>query len=90
MKYELIYTKEAIDDLNKFKKSGNKVLLKKIATLLKEIKHSPFNGTGKPEELKHQYAGLWSRRINREHRLIYKVEDNIITITVLSLKGHYK
>jgi len=62
MKYELIYTKEAIKD---FKKSGNKALLKKISALIKEIQNHPFNGTGKPEELKHQFTGLWSRRINR-------------------------
>lgn len=89
MKYDLIYSQEAHKDLKDFKKSGNKVLLKKIAALIKEIQIHPFKGTGKPEELKHQLAGLWSRRINREHRIIYKVNKNLRKASILSLKGHY-
>ncbi len=89
MAYKLLYTKEAQKDLKEFKKPGNKALLKKVASLLQEIQEHPFEGTGKPEELKYELTGLWSRRINREHRIVYKVEDEIITVTILSLKGHY-
>ena len=56
--------------------------------LFKELAEQPFEGTGKPVLLKHDLAGLWSRRINREHRLIYKVEDQKIVI-VQSAYGHY-
>lgn len=89
MKYDLIYSEEAHKDLKDFKKSGNKALLKKIAALIKEIQIHPFYGTGKPEELKYQFTGLWSRRINREHRIIYKVNENLKKVSILSLKGHY-
>lgn len=89
MAYQIIYTKQAEKDLKEFKKAGNKALLKKIAALLLEIQQHPFTGTGKPEELKYELTGLWSRRINREHRIVYKVQDDIITITILSIKGHY-
>jgi toxin YoeB len=65
----------------------DKDLLDKINRLIKDISRSPFKGLGKPEPLKHQYKGYWSRRITDEHRLIYKLEDDIIHI--LSMKGHY-
>jgi toxin YoeB len=60
--------------------SVDKSVLKKVNALIKEIERIPFEGTGKPEPLKHQYAGWWSRRINLEHRLVYKVEDNKIIL----------
>jgi toxin YoeB len=59
----------------------------KIKQLIKEIERTPFDGTGKPEPLKHELSGFWSRRITQEHRLIYKVENNMITI--VSCKNHY-
>jgi toxin YoeB len=59
----------------------------KINRLIKDISRSPFKGLGKPEPLKHQLKGYWSRRITEEHRLIYKLEDDIIKI--ISMKGHY-
>lgn len=62
-------------------------LFEKISQLLKDISRDPFKGLGKPEPLKHDLKGYWSRRITQEHRLIYKLEDNIIK--VISLKGHY-
>ncbi|WP_316765555.1 Txe/YoeB family addiction module toxin [Pedobacter frigiditerrae] len=58
----------------------DKIIHKKINALLKEIERTPFEGTGKPEPLKHQYSGWWSRRINLEHRLIYKIENSSIII----------
>jgi len=58
-----------------------------MLVLLEEISEHPFTGTGKPEALKHDLAGKWSRRINQEHRLIYEVKDN--EIIVVSLKSHY-
>ncbi|WP_090988387.1 Txe/YoeB family addiction module toxin [Pedobacter suwonensis] len=66
--------------------SVDKSVLKKINALIKEIERTPFEGTGKPEPLKHQYAGWWSRRINLEHRLVYKVEDN--KLIVLQCRYH--
>ncbi len=81
------FTAEADIDFDYFKKSGNKQAIKKIKELLKSISDNPFNGIGQPEPLKYNLSGAWSRRINREHRLIYEVENEIVY--VLSLKGHY-
>jgi toxin YoeB len=62
-------------------------MFEKIKTLLKEISSDPFKGTGKPEPLKYNMRGWWSRRINSEHRIIYKMEEGVILVN--SLKGHY-
>jgi toxin YoeB len=65
--------------------------MNKITALIDDIQLHPFEGIGKPEPLKYQLSGKWSRRINHEHRIIYKVtEENTIEILdILSLKGHY-
>ena len=65
----------------------NKDTFKKIVLLIKEIKRTPFEGTGKPEPLKHNLTGYWSRRINLEHRLVYKKSGD--EIIIISCKGHY-
>jgi toxin YoeB len=84
---EIVISPSAKSDIEFWKKSGNTGVQNKITELLNSLKENPFTGIGKPEPLKHNYSGLWSRRINREHRLIYEVtEDSVI---ILSLKGHY-
>lgn len=87
MIYNLDFTDKATEDIVWLKKFGNKALLKKLLTLLEELSEHPFSGTGKPELLKHSFTGVWSRRINREHRLVYEVVNEIVF--VLSVKGHY-
>jgi len=67
--------------------SVHKPTFDKIHKLLEEIRRTPFTGTGKPEPLKHEFKGYWSRRIDHEHRLIYKVTEEAIII--ISFKGHY-
>ncbi|RNL54060.1 Txe/YoeB family addiction module toxin [Pedobacter jejuensis] len=79
---------QAIVDFEFWKKSGNKAILKKIEQLLFAIQEKPFAGIGKPEQLKYQLSGQWSRRINDEHRIIYDIVDGILHI--YSLRGHYK
>lgn len=69
-------------------KKGNPKLLAKIISLLVEIASNPFEGTGKPEPLKYELKGKWSRRINDEHRLIYEVKEE--TIWIISCKYHYE
>ncbi len=61
--------------------------LKRINLLIKEIRRSPFDGMGKPEPLKHQLQGCWSRRIDKEHRLVYEVTQN--DIRIVSCRFHY-
>jgi len=82
------FTKKADADLEYFKKGGNTQIIKKIKELLHAIIISPYSGIGQPEPLKHNLSGTWSRRINKEHRLVYEVDDDVVYI--LSLKGHYK
>jgi toxin YoeB len=89
---EVIFSKKAQNDLEYWTKSGNKQILKKITILIEDIIKHPFEGIGKPELLRHNLSGRWSRRINQEHRLIYKItdENTIEILNILSLKGHYE
>lgn len=67
--------------------ANDRVTIKRINTLLKEIQRSPFEGIGKPEPLKHNLSGFWSRRIDEEHRLVYSVQDD--TISIAQCRYHY-
>jgi toxin YoeB len=87
MEYKIDFSEQAQADIDFFKKNGNFSVLNKILILLEEITETPFTGTGKPERLKYSLSGCWSRRINREHRLIYEIVDDRILIH--SAKGHY-
>jgi len=84
---EIIFSPQAIEELQYWKKSGNKKVMEKIKQLLEEIQDSPFEGTGKPEALKYKWNGYWSRRITSEHRLVYKIEND--SILVAQLRYHY-
>lgn len=68
--------------------SQDKKNLKRINQLLKDISRNPFEGIGKPEPLKGNLSGLWSRRIDGEHRLVYAVEEN--KVLIFSCRGHYE
>jgi len=81
------FTQIAFEDYQNWSKN-DKLIFKKINTLIKEILRTPFTGTGKPEPLKHELSGYWSRRINNEHRLVYKVEED--EVLVISCMYHYK
>jgi toxin YoeB len=85
---EIVFLPEAKEDLNYWVKTGNKPILKKIAQLVEAIQQSPFEGIGKPEPLKYNHTGTWSRKINREHRLVYEFRDN--KLLIYSARGHYK
>jgi toxin YoeB len=88
---EVIYTPQAIVDLKYWKRTGNKAIQKKIEQLIIAIQENPFEGIGKPEPLKYNLSGSWSRRINGEHRIVYEVYDynKIVILEIQSLKGHY-
>jgi toxin YoeB len=88
MTYRLDLTKRSQEDIIFHKKSGNKSVLNKIAILLVELTEHPFTVSGKPEPLKHSLSGMWSRRINREHRLVYEVLET--AVVVHHVKGHYE
>lgn len=84
---ELRLSDTAKKDIQYFLKSGQKSIVKKIENLLNEVKENPFEGSGKPEALKYELSGKWSRRITHEHRMIYSVKNKVVEIN--SLRGHY-
>jgi len=83
---QLTFDNEAFDDFCNWAIYDKKIF-KKILELLKSIKRTPDQGIGKPELLKFNQSGYWSRRITDEHRLVYKVDEN--NIYIASCKGHY-
>lgn len=83
---KLIFAEHAWEDYLYWQKTDKKVL-SRINKLIKETQREPFDGVGKPEPLKHGLAGYWSRRINEEHRMVYKVTDNALLIA--QLRYHY-
>jgi len=84
---EVVFFDQARKDIEYWKKSGQKKIMTRITDLLNDIQKHAYSGIGKPEELKHDLSGWWIRRINREHRLIYRVVNN--KIQVLSMWYHY-
>lgn len=83
---KLIFAEKAWDDYLYWQKADKK-MLNRTNNLIKDIKRDPFEGIGKPEPLKHALSGYWSRRINDEHRIVYKVQDD--SILIAQLRYHY-
>lgn len=86
---EIKLLEQAKLDLEYWKKTGNKAVMNKITALLKDIAEHPYTGIGKPEALRYELAGKWSRRISSEHRIIYSVHDDTIEVYVFSMRYHY-
>lgn len=84
---DIVFKGTAFDDFNDWAKT-DKQTFKKLVKLIEETRRSPFTGNGKPESLKHQFKSCWSRRINNQHRLVYRVTNN--TIEIVACKFHYK
>ncbi len=82
----IVFSQTALNQLTSFK-TGNQKLVFKVLELIEDIQKNPWSGIGKPEPLKHELSGYWSRRINDEHRLIYKVTSD--EIVIFSCSGHY-
>ena len=82
----LIFSAKAWEDYLYWQET-DKLLIKRINILVKAIQQNPFEGIGKPEPLKHSLSGYWSRRINDEHRIVYKVSGNDLFIA--QLRYHY-
>jgi toxin YoeB len=83
---KLIFSENAWDDYQYWVQADEKIL-KRVNALIQDIQRSPFSGIGKPEPLKHGLSGYWSRRINDEHRIIYKIVDDSIFIG--QIRYHY-
>lgn len=86
---EIVLLEQAQKDRDYWKESGNKTIMNRITALLKDIVEHPYTGIGKPEPLKYDLAGKWSRRINSEHRIIYSVNEDIVTVYVFAMRYHY-
>ena len=88
--YHIDFTDKAKKHIEKFNKAGKISVLKKINILLSELEEHPRTGTGHPERLKgYPNAERWSRRITDEHRLVYEIKENVVTVLVLTAYGHY-
>ena len=83
---KLVFSEHAWNDYLHWQKTDKKIL-KRIHLLIKDARRTPFEGIGKPEPLKHALAGYWSRRINDEHRFVYKVSGN--SMLIAQLRYHY-
>ena len=83
---DIMFLDDAWQDYLYWQKTDKKIL-KRINQLIKDTQRTPFKGIGKPEPLKFDMSGLWSRRINQEHRLIYQVKDEYIVI--VQCRYHY-
>lgn len=84
---DVFYADQAKQDLA-FWRESNPRIARRIEALIADIRRSPFAGIGKPEPLKHEWAGYWSRRVTEEHRLIYRVEAGVLYI--LQARYHYR
>lgn len=84
---EVKYTPTALEDRDFWKRSGQKIVIEKITNLIIDISEHPTTGIGKPEQLKHRLSGLWSRRIDKENRIVYEIQEKCVIIH--SLRGHY-
>jgi toxin YoeB len=80
---------DADKHLSFWQRSGNKAAQRKISELIQSILLTPYSGLGKPEPLKHNLNGMWSRRISKEDRLVYEVDEENQLIIIHSLRGHY-
>lgn len=84
---ELVLLEQAKKDIEYWKKSGNQKVQKRISELIDDTLQHPFEGKGKPEALKGILRGKWSRRITKEHRMVYSVSDGFLYIYVFSLRS---
>lgn len=88
-KFRVKIEKLAQDHIKKIYKSGNKSIIQKVERIVFELSEHPYTGIGHPEPLKYNLSGYWSRQINKKDRLIYRVDEDIVMVFVISAEGHY-
>lgn len=88
-RYSVSLSDKAKKDLTFLHKTGGKTLTKRIDRIFEELGENPYVGIGKPEQLKSNLSGLWSRRIDKKHRLVYQIIEQSVTVFVIAAKGHY-
>lgn len=87
--YAVELSPRAKDDMLKWKATGQLKAIKKVRALLDELRFHPTTGTGQVEQLRGNHDGLWSRRIDKKSRLVYTINDDTVTVLVISAYGHY-
>lgn len=88
-KYKVALSDRAKTHLSEWKRSGQLIKIRKIEKIFVELSNTPFSGLGGPEPLKYNLTECWSRQIDKKNRIIYSVNENIVTVFVISAKGHY-
>jgi toxin YoeB len=87
--YKIIFLPEAEEDMKVLKKN-EPLCYKKLYSLLHELELHPTTGTGHPKPMGGDRAGQWSRRISQKHRLVYKIQEEVVTVLILTAYGHYE
>ncbi len=88
-KYFIEIKETAQREMKLIQKSGDKSTIKKLELILVELENHPTTGTGKPEQLKHELSGYWSRRLNKRDRLIYQIQEKEVIVVIVSALDHY-
>ena len=88
MTYSLIFAPRALEDFEKIKKSSNQARLRKLRTILEELREHPLTGTGSPERLRYK-SDTYSRRLSRKDRIVYSIHENVVEVKILQMLGHY-
>jgi toxin YoeB len=90
MSYTIELSRKAEQDLKWWASTGKRKTLQKIYDLFEELREHPMTGTGQVEPLKGNLSGYWSRRIDKGSRLVYSIENEVVKVFIVSLKGHYE
>lgn len=88
-KYSVEVENAAKKELAAHYKSGDKKTIKRIERIFQELSETPYEGVGSPEPLKYELSGYWSRQINKKDRLVYRLNEEIVTVYIVSALGHY-
>jgi len=88
-KYKIVKNPKVNKELKKHLKSGDKTTIKRIEKIFKELEVHPTEGVGNPEQLKYQFSGFWSRRLNSKDRLVYSINEDEVIVFIISAMGHY-
>ena len=89
-RYKIVLTNTAKNHLRDWQRSGQIIALKRIERILIELSQHPYSGIGSPELLKYNLSELWSRQIDKKNHIIYQINNQIVTVFIISAKGHYR
>jgi toxin YoeB len=88
-KYKIALSDRAKIHLIEWRKSGQLIAIRKIERIFIDLSNTPFSGIGSPEPLRYNFTECWSRQIDKKNRIIYQVNDEVVTVFIISAKGHY-